>query len=305
LLAASVAAFAQNQGNTLPPSSGASPGWHRFSNPATNDPPANDPPGQAVPSRLTLKAGTFVTVRIDQMLSSDRNQVGDGFSATLTRPLVADGVVVAQRGQIIGGRVAEAQKAGRVKGVSRLAVQLTDLTLVDGQQVPIETELTNLTGPTSKARDAGAIAGTTVLGAAVGGAADLGPGAAIGAGAGLIAGTVGVLLTRGHPTVIYPESVLTFRLAEPVTIATDRAPQAFHYVDTNAYNRPSVAQGPPPPSGWTCKGYGYTWPLPAPPPPYYYYPYYPYYWGAGFALWYGPGFFYGRGFYGRGFGYRR
>jgi hypothetical protein len=236
------------------------------------------------------------------MLSSDKNQVGDGFSATLTRPLVADGVVVAQRGQILGGRVAEAQKAGRVTGVSQLAVQLTELTLADGQQVPIETELTNLTGPTSKARDAGVIVTTTGLGAAVGAAADLGPGAAIGAGAGLIAGTVGVLLTRGRPTIIYPESVLTFRLSELVTISTDRAPQAFRYVDTNEYNRAAVASGPPPPAGWTCKGYGYTWPLPAPPPPYYYYPYY---WGAGVALWYGPGFFYGRAFYGRGFGYRR
>jgi hypothetical protein len=240
------------------------------------------------------------------MLSSDKNQVGDAFSATLTRPLVADGVVIAQRGQIIGGRVAEAQKAGRVTGVSHLAVQLTDLTLVDGQQVPIETELTNLTGPTSKARDAGAIAGTTALGAAAGGAAALGPGAAIGAGAGLIVGTVGVLVTRGHATVIYPESLLTFRLSEPITISTDRAPQAFRYVNTtNEYNRASNAQGPPPTGpGWTCKGYG--WPPPnATPPPYYYYPYYPYPWGASFGLWYGPGFYYGRLYYGRGYGYRR
>jgi hypothetical protein len=319
LLAASVVAFAQEPASSPPPGSAPSPGWHRFSNPPepaanypqANYPPADNPPAnyyppsQTVPSRLTLQAGTFLTVRVDQMLSSDRNQAGDGFSATLTRPLVAEGVVVAQAGQILGGHVAEAQKAGRVKGISRLAVQLTELTLVDGQQVPIGTELTNLTGPTSKARDAGAIAGTTALGAAVGGAADLGVGAAIGAGAGVIAGTVGVLLTRGRPTVIYPESVLTFRLSEPIAIFTDHAPQAFRYVDTNEYNHATVAQGPPPSSGWTCKGYGYSWPLPAPPPPYYYYPYYPYYWGAGFGLWYGPGFFYGRGFYGRGFGYRR
>jgi hypothetical protein len=314
LLAASIVAFAQDPVSSPPPSSAPSPGWHSFSNPPepqanypqANDPPANYyPPGQTVPSRLTLPAGTFVTVRVDQMLSSDKNQAGDGFSATLTRPLVADGVVVAQRGQILGGRVAEAQKAGRVMGVSHLAVQLTDLTLVDGQQVPIETELTSLAGPTSKARDAGAIAGTTVVGAGVGAAAGLGVGAAIGAGAGLVAGTVGVLVTRGHPTVIYPESVLTFRLSEPITISTDHATQAFRYVDTtNEYNRASNAQGPPPSSGWTCKGYG--WPPPvATPPPYYYYPYYPYYWGPSVAFWYGPGFFYGGGFYGRGFGYRR
>ena len=319
LLAASMVAFAQDPATTSPLSSAPSPGWHRFSNPPANNPPADDPPGQTVPSRppaddppnqtgpsrLTLQAGTFLTVRVDQMLSSDRNKAGDGFSATLTRPLVAGGVVVAQRGEILGGRVADAQKAGRVTGVSHLAVQLTDLTLVDGQQVPIETELTSLAGPTSKARDAGAIAGTTVVGAGVGAAAGSGVGAAIGAGAGAIVGTVGVLVTRGHATVIYPESVLTFRLSEPITISTDRAPQAFRYVATNEYNRASNAQGPPAGSGWTCKGYG--WPPPtATPPPYYYYPYtYPYPWGASLGLWYGPGFFYGRLYYGRGYGFRR
>jgi len=264
LLAGSVVALAQDPGTTPPPSPAPSPGWHRFSNPPQPqaDPPANDPqpnypPTQTVPSRLRLQAGTFVTVRIDQMLSSDKNHAGDAFSATLTRPLVADGVVVAQRGQIVGGRVGEAQKAGRVKGVSRLGVLLTDLTLVDGQRVPIETELTNLTGPTSKGRDAAAITGTTMTGAAIGAAADLGPGAAIGAGAGLIAGTVGVLLTRGRPTIIYPESMLTFRLSEPITISTDRAPQAFHFVGTtNEYNRAYNTQGPPsplaPPLRATC-----------------------------------------------------
>jgi len=319
LLATSIVAFAQDQATPAPPSSAPSPGWHSFSNPPADNPPADDPsgqtlpsrppanypPGQAVPSRLRLQAGTFVTVRVDQMLSSDKNQAGDEFSATLTRPLVAGGVVVAQRGEILGGRVAEAQKAGRVTGVSRLAVQLTDLTLVDGQQMPIETELTSLTGPTSKARDAGAIAGTTAVGAGVGAAAGLGVGAAIGAGAGAIVGTVGVLVTRGHATVIYPESVLTFRLSAPITISTDRAPQAFRYVATNEYNRASNAQGPPPTGpGWNCKWYGYGWPLPS-PPPYYYYPYYPYPWGASLGLWYGPGFFYGRLYYGRGYGYRR
>jgi len=324
LLAASVVAMAQEQeeGNPPPANPEPSPGWHSFSNPPEpqanapqanypqgnyprgNNPQANYPPNQAVPSRLRLQAGTFVTVRIDQMLSSDKNQVGDGFSATLMRPLVADGVVVAQRGQILGGRVAQAEKAGRVKGVSKLGVELTDLTLVDGQQVPIETALTNMTGPTSNGRDAAAITGTTITGAAIGAAADLGPGAAIGAGAGLIAGTVGVLLTRGRPTVIYPESVLTFRLADSVTISTDRAPDAFHYVNTNVYNGPPVGENAPPPqSGWNCLGYG--WPPPYPPaPPYYYYPYYPYPWGVGVGVWWGRGFYYGRGFYGRGF-YRR
>lgn len=336
-----------NSAPTAPPANAApSPGWHSFSNPPqplANDPQAGNPqapdqpgnnpqpnypqgnyppsnyqqgnyppPNQPVPPTVKLPAGVFVTVRIDQMLSSDKNQVGDGFSATLVRPLVADGVVVAQPGQLIGGKVTEVQKAGRVKGVSHLGVQLTDLTLVDGQQLPIKTELASMKGPTSNGRDAAAIAGTTMMGAAIGAAADWGTGAAIGAGAGLIASTVGVLLTRGRPTIIYPESFLTFRLAAPLAISTEHAPQAFQMVGpggyTGGYNNGyrdgysggPYAQGAPLPasgSGWNCLGYG--WPAPpvaTAPPPSYYYPY-PYAYWPSFTFWYGPRFYYGRGFY--------
>ena len=319
-----------------PPNSEPSSGWHNFSNPPQqqpgdpqaddqrgNYPPSNYPQGnypppnysqgnyppasQPVPPTVKLPAGAFVTVRIDQMLSSDKNQPGDGFSATLVRPLVADGVIVAQRGQLIGGKVVETQKAGRVKGVSRLGVQLTDLTLVDGQQLPIKTDLTGMRGPTSNGRDAAAIGGTTLMGAAIGGAADFGPGAAIGAGAGLIASTVGVLLTRGRPTVIYPETILTFRLAAPLTISTEHAPQAFQSVGPGGYTGgypggPSAQNSPPPRSGWNCLGYGWPGPPVANAPAPYYYPY-PYAYWPSFSFWYGPRY-YGRGYYGRGF-YRR
>jgi hypothetical protein len=253
-----------------------------------------DPPNYQVPAQVTIKPGTFVTVRVNQPLSSDRNQAGDAFTATLVRPVVVDGVIVAQRGQTIGGRVAEAQKAGRVEGVARLGVQLTDLSLVDGQQVPIQSQLISHTAPTSVGRDAVGIGTTTAVGAAAGAAAGGGTGAGIGAGAGAVVGVIGVLLTRGHPSVIYPESVLTFRIEAPVTISTERAPQAFRYVDPNEYDRPYDTQQPPP--QYAGAGYGYY-----PPAPYYYGYGYPYYWGPSLGFYWGPSFYYGRGFYGRGF----
>ena len=251
-----------------------------------------------VPSQLTVKPGTFLTVRVNEPLSSDRNHAGDAFSATLVKPLVVDGVILAERGQTLGGRVSEAQKAGRVEGTSRLGVQLTELTLADGQQVPIQSQLISHGGGTSVGRDAGAVAGTTALGAAVGAAADWGRGAAIGAGAGAAAGIIGVLLTRGHPTILYPESVLTFRIEAPVTVSTDRAPQAFRYVEPTDYERPYYEDRP---RQTACAGYGC-----APPPYAYPYPYYgyygsPYYYGPGIGFYYGPSFFWGRGYYGRGF----
>ena len=263
--------------------------------------PSNYPQDMGIPPRLMIKAGTYITVRVNQPLSSDHNQPGDAFQASLARPIVVDGIVVAQTGQTLGGRVAEAQKAGRVTGVSRLGLQLTDLMLVDGQQVPIQSQLITRNGSTSEGRDAAAIAGTTGLGAAVGAAAGWGRGAAIGAGAGAAVGIIGVLLTRGNPTVVYPEQVLTFRIEAPVTVATDRAPQAFRYVEPGDYNRPPSLSMQRPPAR---PGY------PAPAPyyygaPYYGYPYYPYAYGPGVGFYFGPRYFWGYGpnFYFRG--YRR
>ena len=278
------------------------PGWHRFT---PQPPPPTAPAAPApqpdpiaapvpVPDHITLPAGTFVTIRVDQFLSSDKNKNGDAFSATLSRPLVADGLVIARRGATLGGHVVDAKKAGRVSGVSHLQIALNTLTLADGEQIPVETALTSITGTTSNGRDAAAIATTTAAGAAIGASAAWGTGAAIGGGAGLLAGVVGVLVTRGHPTVIYPESQLTFRLAKPVTFSTEKAPQAF--VDARSLNVQSASNQRPPQGPPSLRYQGGVYP----PPPYYYGSYYPYFWGPSFGFYFGRG-----GFYGRGYGFRR
>jgi len=242
------------------------------------------PTSQAVPPTITLPAGTMIPVRITEWLSSDKNQSGDQFSASLEQPLVANGWVVAVRGQIVTGRVAIAKKAGRVSGVSQLGVELSELTLVDGQVLPVRTQLLQSSAGTSNGRDAAGVATTTGLGAAIGAAAEGGEGAAIGAGAGAVAGIIGVLTTRGRPTVIPHESMLTFRLEAPLSISTERSQMAFQPVrssdyrgDQDAYANPRhrAVNGPPYPR------------------PYYYYP------DPWFGWGYYPGLYLGySGFYG-------
>ncbi|MGB0036434.1 MAG: hypothetical protein WBP79_13265 [Candidatus Acidiferrales bacterium] len=207
-------------------------------------------------------------------MSSDRNKVGDTFTATLDQPLVVEGWVVARRGQTVLGRVATAEKAGRVKGVSQLGVELSELTLVDGQVVTLKTRLVQSSGGTSNGRDAVAVGTTTGVGAAIGAAAGGGTGAGIGAGAGAVAGLIGVLTTRGRPTVIYPESLLTFRLGTPVSFSTAHSQMAFQ----------PVAQEDYAPSRQDNRRRGYVGGRPYPPP---YYPYaygypdaYPYFYGG-------------------------
>jgi hypothetical protein len=237
--------------------------------------PPTQVPSVVVPQSLTIPAGTFVTVRLMGGLSSDANVQGDGFSATLERPIIVDGWVVARRGQIAVGHVVSVQKAGRVKGVSSLGVALSDLPLVDGHQLPVQSQLIQTSAGPSKGRDAAAIAGTTGLGAAIGGAVDGGVGAGIGAAAGAVASVAGVLLTPGRPTVMPPESLLTFRLTEPITVNTQHSQLAFQPVSQQDYAEaggPQMQQRPGAPPYAGRPGYP-----PPPGAPYAYpYPYYPY-----------------------------
>ena len=246
---------------------------------------------QLIPDSLTVPGGTYFTIRTTQPLSSNQNHPGDQFTATLVNPIIANGRVVADRGQIVAGRVVESQKAGKVKGQSKLAITLTDLTLVDGSQIPFHAQLTGFTGGTSYGRDTGTIVGPAATGAAIGGIAAGPVGAGIGAAAGATAGLIGVLFTRGNPTVIYPESVLTFRIQDPIQVATDHAPQAFRIVGSNDYAQPHDQPRT----------------LSVRPPPYYATPYYGPSVGVGFGTFWGPGYYQPayRYSYHRGGGYGR
>ena len=227
------------------------------------------------------------------VLSSDHNQTGDAFTATLAEPIVVNGRVIARRGQMVSGRVVEAMKAGRVKGTSSLQLELTELGVADGQQVPIKTQMVQRNGQTSVGRDAAAVGSTTALGAAVGAGAAGGFGAGMGAIGGAVVSGIGVLVTRGRPTVVYPEMALTFRLENPVTVTGD----SYSFAPAQQFDYTGGGQGP---------RYGYG-PGPGPRPyvagpypnPYAPYPYpYAYYPGPYF---YGPTVFFG---YGRGWGRR-
>jgi hypothetical protein len=263
-------------------------------------------PGAIVPPELTLPAGTVISVRSTQWLSSDKNHPGDTFTATLDQPVVANGWVVARRGQTMMGRVDVAQKASEGNGVSRLGVEITELTLVDGEQVSVSTRMQQVAPPPYSqyppGRSAATVATTTAVGAIVGAAVGRGLGAAIGAGLGATAGAAVVLSSRGRATMIAPETLLTFQLTSPLSISTEKGPVAFRPASQSDYrDQDAYGNGPA-----RRPVYGPAYP----PAPYYYgsyygaYPY-PYcgwycysgpYVGVGFGWGWGWGGYYGGGF---------
>jgi hypothetical protein len=258
--------------------------------------PQEAPPQvQAVPLTLTLPAGAMISVRTSGWLSSDQNHPGDTFSAVLDQPLIVDGWVVARRGQAILGRVDMALKASRNSGVSQLGLSLAEITFVDGQQLPLQTQLVqNSTGPSNQ-KVAGTVVTTTLLGTIIGGIAGGGTGAAIGAAAGAAGGMAVAMSTRGRPTVVFPETLLSFRLNIPVALSTERSQAAFQPVNREDYDRPAGTRV-------ARRSRQFASDPPYPSPNYYPY-YYPYYFGPGYpGVYFGFGGFYGFGHRYGGFG---
>jgi hypothetical protein len=171
---------------------------------------------------VTVTAGTLLSTRLGETLSTDKMAAGDSFTGTLDRPLVVDGLVIAERGAQVEGRVIESEKAGRVKGVSSLSIHLTRLRTSDGQMVQIATDPFRKLGETSKAEDVKKIGIGAGLGAVIGAVAGGGKGAAIGAGVGGAAGGGAVAATRGKPVVLPVETRIDFRLSSPVSLTESK-----------------------------------------------------------------------------------
>jgi hypothetical protein len=246
------------------PSPAARDAYGQAQQPSAKTPPAaqTSRPAYGLPAQVTLKPGTFLSMRINQKLADNKNSAGDTFSGTLTQPVVVNGIVVAQRGQMVYGRVTEAQK---VKNVHRLGIEVTGIMLVDGTQATVHTRLISREGPIVPYghREEGAITTATA------------DGSTPPAGA-----TVAVLATKGHDSVIYPGTLLTFQNENAVAIDTANS-TGFRYVSPDDYNRPTMNT-----QVATRPAYAYG-------PGYYGYPY-PYY-GWGYPYW-GPAVGFGFGF---------
>src|SRR4029079_12470157 len=114
-------------------------------------------------------------------------------------------------------RVVDSDPGGRVKGVATISVRLIQLRL-GASNVANETHAYARHAHATKRKDAAKVGIGAGIGAAIGAIAGGGQGAAIGAASGGAAGTGLVLATHGDPAVIGAESVLTFKLAAPVTV---------------------------------------------------------------------------------------
>lgn len=165
----------------------------------------------------TIPAGTHLTIRTGQELSSGTAKVGDRFDATLTRALMVGGKTIAKAGVPVRGKVTAAKSSGRLHAPGQLSVRLTSVQ-VAGKMVPISTGSYHIEGKSHTKSNATKIGGGAAVGALIGGLAGGGKGAAIGAGAGGAAGTGVAAATGKEEAVIPAEKTLSFTTTAAATI---------------------------------------------------------------------------------------
>ncbi len=185
-------------------------------------PPEPEKPKPALRT-VTIPVGTLLSVRTASQASTQSSRAGEMIEATLDSPLKADGTVVAPRGVPCALLVTKSDPGGRVQGRASIGLRLGSLQ-VAGQARQVTTNIYVREAPGTKKKDATKVGIASGVGAAIGAIAGGGKGAAIGAGAGAGAGTGVVLATRGAPAVIPAESVIQFRLRQPITVQVEAAP---------------------------------------------------------------------------------
>lgn len=182
-------------------------------------PVASTPPQPAAPvvRNVTIPAGTTLSVRTVDRLSSETSHENDSFHGTLTSEIYAGDAVAIPAGADVQGRVVEAHPSTHFSGQSSLVLQLTRISY-DGHSYNVVTDESAHKGAARGKNTIEKTAGGAAVGAIIGAIAGGGKGAAIGAGAGAAAGTGANAVTKGQKVELPPETVLSFRLQNPITV---------------------------------------------------------------------------------------
>ena len=203
---------------TPPPASAPAPA------PVQTAPPPPPPPPP--PQKVTIPQGTVLSVRLVDPIDSEKNQVGDGFHATLNHPLTVNGDVVVASGSDVQGHLVDVKSAGKFAGSSQVVMQL-DSIQSGGTTYNIQTDQYKKQGSSrgkNTAEKTGIGAG---VGAILGGLLGGGKGAAVGAAAGGGLGAGSQAITKSQQIKLPSETVLSFTLQAPVTVvASNKGPNA-------------------------------------------------------------------------------
>lgn len=231
---------------------------------ATASPLGVPPQQQNASGPVMLPAGTLLSVRTTEPLSTGNLHGGEFFQVTAASSIYTSGVVAIPRGAVLTGQVVEAKNAGPLGGSPRLALRLTNIQL-GGVTYPVTTDVWSNQGSSKSGYTATNTVGGAAIGALIGAVAGGGVGAGVGAIAGGATGVVVSGATHGPRLDLPPEALLQFHIEQPLTL------QPVGYDEAARL----AASAPQPPAPLQRRPVYYA-PYPYVVRPYPYYPYHPY-----------------------------
>jgi hypothetical protein len=184
---------------------------------------------------IALPKGTKLALVLTSAVTSRSAKPGDPVYFETIFPVIQANKVIVPAGSFVQGQVAEAKRAGRIKGRAELLVRMNQLILPNGYVASLMGVPTGagtganetvekegvLKGDTDRMNDAGTIVRTTALGAGIGSAAgvaagNVARGAGIGLGAGAAVGILAVLLSRGPEIDLERGTTVDVELERPL-----------------------------------------------------------------------------------------
>ncbi len=207
--------------------------------PATQNPPSTTPAAQnptentqtAMPqdaataanaaNGLELPAGTQLQIRTNQNIDATQSDVGQTFSAEIAENVTdASGKILVPKGSAAQLTVAKVGATNAGVGSTELSLALQSIN-VGGRSYQVQTAPVTQSGNRgigANKRTAIMTGGGALLGTLIGAAAGGGKGAVIGAVVGGAGGAAAQVATRGSEVKVPAETLLTFKLDQPVDL---------------------------------------------------------------------------------------
>jgi hypothetical protein len=198
---------------------------------------ATPQPAAAAPT-YTVPAGTKILLSLKNGINTKTAQRGDGVYLVSSFPVVGKSRVMVPVGVYVQGVVDRVQRPGRVKGRAQLDLHFTTMIFPNGQVVEVPGVLNSLPGSDgpkvkgsegtveqagNKGRDVGNVLKGAAIGAGAGSIAGVGTGdvaksAGYGGLAGAAAGAIYTLFTRGNDIVIPSGTSVEMVLQRPLVL---------------------------------------------------------------------------------------
>ena len=189
---------------------------------APAEPPSPPPVDETIFEEIHIPASSVIGLELESTVSTESARLEDRVDARVTRDVFADGRLAIPAGSRVTGAVTMVERGGKVKERARLGVRFHTLVLANGQRVAMRTETIFREGESpageSSKKIGGAAIGGAVLGAIIGGK----KGAIAGATAGAAGGTAVVMAGDRNHATLRAGSVVTVKLAAPVTFEVER-----------------------------------------------------------------------------------